>query len=329
MTGRPLRIGILGAARIAPPALVHPARSLDGVAASAIAARDPKRAEVFAAEHGIPTVYPSYAELVQSRDVDAVYNPLPAGLHCEWSVRALRAGKHVLCEKPFASNASEAQQMADVARETGLVLVEAFHYRYHPVAHRMIALARNALGPLEQIDAEFSVPIPKGDIRFDYALGGGASMDLGCYPVHMVRHVTGEEPGVISAEAIEEPARIDLSMRAQLRFPSGIEGSVSCSMAAGVRIGASLRVRGSRGLLTVTNPLAPHAFPHEIALSTDAGESTESLEGDATYLYQLRAFEAAVRGGAPLPTGPADAVANMRVLDAMYRAAGLTARGAP
>src|SRR5215469_3185924 len=125
----PVRFGILGAARIAPKALIEPANQLDSIEVLAVSARDPVRASAFAAAHGIPRVLSSYDELIAASDIDAVYIPLPNSLHCEWTLRALRAGKHVLCEKPIASNAAEAQQMADVARATGLVLAEAFHYR--------------------------------------------------------------------------------------------------------------------------------------------------------------------------------------------------------
>jgi len=136
----PLRIGILGAARIAPMALIRPARLVSEVEVTAIAARDEGRARKFAAKHGIPRVFPSYEALLEDRNVDAIYNPLPNGLHCEWTIRALESGKHVLCEKPIASNASEARQMADAAAKTGRELVEAFHWRYHPLATRVLEI---------------------------------------------------------------------------------------------------------------------------------------------------------------------------------------------
>src|SRR5262245_6154694 len=140
---QPLRIGILGAARIAPMALVRPARDVPEARVLAVAARDRQRAERFAQRHGIPRVHPSYQALLDDPEIDAVYIPLPNGLHCEWSVRALEAGKHVLCEKPIASNAVEATRMAEVAVKTGHVLVEAFHWRCHPLATRMREVLRS------------------------------------------------------------------------------------------------------------------------------------------------------------------------------------------
>src|SRR5690348_11472118 len=133
-----LRIGILGAARIAPSAVIKPARNHDEAVVTAVAARDRGRADAFATKHGIPNVRDSYAALIADPDVDAIYNPLPNGLHAEWTIAALEAGKAVLCEKPFTANAKEAEEVAAVATRTGVVVMEAFHYRYHPLAHRML-----------------------------------------------------------------------------------------------------------------------------------------------------------------------------------------------
>src|SRR5512139_3630913 len=148
----PVRMGILGAAVIVPTALTGPARSVPEVEVAAIAARDPKRAAAFARRHGIPRVHPSYADVLADPAIDAIYNPLPNSLHAEWTIRALRSGKHVLCEKPFASNSAEAGEMGRVAAETGLVLSEAFAYRYHPLAARMKEiLASGEIGQVEHI----------------------------------------------------------------------------------------------------------------------------------------------------------------------------------
>src|SRR5512143_3841429 len=158
MTDTPLRIGILGAARIAPMALVRPARQVPEAAILAVAARDPVRAQKFAHTHGIARVHPSYDALLADPEIDAVYNPLPNSLHCEWTIRALEAGKHVLCEKPLASNAAEAERMAAVAQQTGRVLVEAFHWRYHPLAARMRAILDSGeLGTLRHIETHFCI----------------------------------------------------------------------------------------------------------------------------------------------------------------------------
>ncbi|HTD50007.1 MAG TPA: Gfo/Idh/MocA family oxidoreductase, partial [Acidimicrobiia bacterium] len=148
-----LRIGILGAARIAPSAVIKPARNVDEAAIHAVAARDRTRAQSFASKHGIPKVHDTYAALVADPDLDAIYNPLPNGLHAEWTIAALEAGKHVLCEKPFTANAKEAEDVAAVASRTGLVLMEAFHYRYHPLAQRVLDIVGSGvLGQVRHVE---------------------------------------------------------------------------------------------------------------------------------------------------------------------------------
>ena len=192
---RPLRFGILGAARIAPDALVKAAQNVPDAQVVAVAARDPKRAREFADANNIPRVLASYDDLVNDAELDAIYNPLPNSLHCEWTIAALRAGKHVLCEKPLASNAVEAERMSKVADETGKILGEAFHYRYHPLADRVRALIGDGtLGRLVHVEGQFSVPIPETNVRFDYSLAGVATMDLGCYPLHMIHYFSGLAP---------------------------------------------------------------------------------------------------------------------------------------
>src|SRR5215467_8076543 len=199
----PVRIGILGAARIAPAAVIKPAQTVGDAMIGAVAARDRTRADAFAAKHGIPRVHASYAALLADPDIDAIYNPLPNGLHAEWTIAALEAGKHVLCEKPFTNNAQEAEAVAAVADRTGLVVMVAFHYRYHPLADRMLALVEGGeLGTLEHVETALCFPLPRfSDIRYQYDLGGGATMDVGTYTVHLARLLGLEEPTVTSARA--------------------------------------------------------------------------------------------------------------------------------
>ncbi|MDX1649278.1 MAG: Gfo/Idh/MocA family oxidoreductase [Myxococcota bacterium] len=329
MSDAPLRFGILGAARIAPMALVRPARQVEGAQVVAVAARDPDRARRFATRHGVPRVHGSYAALLADPEVDAVYNPLPNALHAEWTVRALEAGKHVLCEKPLASNAAEAARMADAARAAGRRLVEAFHWRYHPLAARMLAIvAGGELGPVRHLETELVIPLvlPR-DIRWRLDLAGGATMDVGCYTIHMLRSLAGAEPEVVSARARELGAGVDRTMDAELRFADGRTGRIRCGLLSARIFRARARVVGERATLEVTNPLAPHFF-HRLRVRSTAGARRERVPGRATYVHQLEAFVDAVRAGTPLPTDPADAVANMRVIDAVYDAAGLARRGA-
>ena len=318
MDDSPLRMGILGAARIAPMALVRPAREVAGVEVRALAARDPARAQAFARRHGIPRVHASYEALLADPELDAIYNPLPNSHHCAWTVRALEAGKHVLCEKPLASNAGEAARMGEAAARAGRVLMEAFHWRYHPLAARMLeVIASGELGAVRHVEATFCVPLLlPGDIRYRLDLAGGATMDTGCYAIHVVRTLAGAEPEVVSAEARLASPRVDRWMAAELRFPDGRSGRVECSLASAKLLAASARVVGDAGELRVTNPIAPQ-FWHRLRVTSARGRRSERVPGDASYTHQLRAFLAAVREGAPFPTHAGDSVANMRVIDAV------------
>jgi predicted dehydrogenase len=323
-----LRIGVLGAARIAPAAIVKPARASDAAEVVGLAARDRTRAEAFATKHGIPRVFDSYDELVADPDIDAIYNPLPNGLHAQWTIAALEAGKHVLCEKPFTSNVTEAELVAAVADRTGLVVMEAFHYRYHPLAHRMRALVEaGELGTLEHVEAALCFPLPKfSDIRYQYDLGGGATMDVGSYTVHLTRLLGLEEPTVTSAKAKLRTPDVDRAMTAELAFPSGHTGRVTCSMWSSDVLKTIVRARGTHGELRVINPTNPQVW-HRMHVKIDGTSRTERFSRRPTYEFQLDAFTAAVLRGEPTLTPPPDSIANMRVLDAMYVAAGMRPRG--
>jgi len=323
-----IRIGIIGAADIAGQALVDPSRSVDEVDIAGVAARDTHRAEKFAGQHGLGKVYPTYEALLEDPSLDAVYIPLANSLHARWSIAALEAGRHVLCEKPLASNAEQARDMVSAAERQKRALVEAFHWRYHPVASRMIELGRR-IAPLERVEASFNISIPADNIRFNLELAGGSFMDLGCYCVHMVRTVVGEEPEVLTASAAEGPEGIDQSMRAELSFPGGLPAVVSSSMVAEQTTwpeAMAFRAWGKAGRLEVLNPMAPQ-FGHRIhAELVDGTIVDEVLDTATSYEHQLRAFCHTLQGGGPALTGGADAVANMRVIDAVYEASGLGAR---
>ena len=229
-----LRIGILGAARIAPSALVRPTRRTDGAVVAAVAARDPERARAFARKHGIPRVVGSYGALIEDPEIDAIYNPLPNGLHAQWTVRALEAGKHVLCEKPFTANAAQAHQVAAAHLETQsrlgrpLVLMEAFHYRYHPLMARVRELTAG-LGMVQRVETSMCFPLPSfSDIRYQYDLAGGSLMDAGCYALHIARHAVPGlgEPVVTAARAklLRRDRRVDRAMTVELSYPGGATG---------------------------------------------------------------------------------------------------------
>ena len=323
----PLRIGVLGAARIAPVALIKPAKGNDEVAVAAVAARDVSRAQAFATKHDIARVHDSYEALIADPDLDAVYIPLPNGLHGRWTRAALTAGKHVLCEKPFTANAAEAREIAELAAKSDRVVMEAFHYRYHPLALRIEKIiASGELGKLERVEAALCFPLPKfTDIRYNYALAGGATMDAGCYPVNMVRTFGGSTPEVVSAQAKLRDTEVDRAMTAELRFAAGHTGRVRCSMWSSDLLRLSAKVVGDRGELRVVNPVTPQLF-HRLSVRSADGKRVERFSHRASYAYQLDAFAAAVLRGEAVKTTPEDAVENMTVIDAIYRAAGLPLR---
>jgi predicted dehydrogenase len=294
---------------------------------AAVAARDRSRAELFAAKHSIPRVYNSYRELVEAPDLDAVYVPLPNGLHAEWTLAALAAGKHVLCEKPFTANASEARQVAEAAAASDRVVMEAFHWRYHPLAARLIELvAGGELGDIHRIEAALVIPLPRwSDIRWQLDLAGGSLMDVGCYPVHIVRTLAAAEPEVTSAVCKERTPGVDRWIRAELSFGDGRTGRITAGMWSAAIIRTHVRVTGERAAMTVINPQAPQLF-NLIVVRPGGRIRWERVPGRPTYEYQLEAFVSAIRRGGPVPTGPSDSVGNMTVIDSIYRAAGLQPR---
>lgn len=322
-----LRIGILGAARIAPVALIKPARRSGQAAVTAVAARNRQRAEEFARKQGIPRVIDSYAQLVADPDIDAVYNPLPNGLHGHWTIAALRAGKHVLCEKPFTANANEARAVVEACNANpGFVAMEAFHYQYHPFAKRLVEIVRSGeLGNIQKIDVAFSAPLWKrGDIRYQLALAGGATMDMGCYPVSLLR-LLAPGPRVISAEAKLSSPGVDRAMDAHFSLPDGGSAHIGCSMFSSSVLRLHAEVIGDDGKISVFNPFSPQ-HGHRMKVTTPLGSRKERFSRRPTYDFQLDAFVAAAQDGASFPTTAADAIRTMELIDAIYNAAGLPLR---
>jgi predicted dehydrogenase len=326
----PVRFGILGCAAVAEYALIAPAGEQAGIAIAAVASRDPRRGREYAERHGIAQVF-SYEELLQAPDIEAIYVALPNSMHCEWSIRALEAEKHVLCEKPLASNAAEAEQMADAAARTGRKLVEAFHWRYHPLAQRLQDIvASGVLGPLQTVDVRFLIPAhyaSDSDIRFNYALGGGSTMDAGCYCISLLRLLLGEPLCVTKAVPTMHSEKIDSAMQAELAFGGDCIGRFHCSHRhPSEDITMDCKIVGTRGLLTVLHPFTPH-WGNAIELHVDGGTHREELPLISTYHYQAREFARVLREDTPIRTTAQDAVANMRVVDDVYRCAGLPLRG--
>lgn len=332
-----IRLGLLAASRIAKSAIIDPLPDVDGVEVTAVAARDLGRARATADEWGATYAYGSYQELIDSDEVDAIYIGTPASSHREWSIAAINAGKHVLCEKPLASNAADAQLIADAAAAAPeVVVMEAFHWRYHPCAQQIRDIIDSgALGQLQRMESIFDIPvgaIPQTDIRWNLPLGGGATMDLGCYSIQWARWVASADPTVmpqvVSASTVSPVPGIDGSLGAELLWPSGLSAFIHSSMIAkGDKVDARLVVRGSAGEMVVYNPLCPQSGA-SIKVTTDDGTTLHEVSSSSTYFHQLVAFRNAIVDGTPFPTTVEDGVRNMAIIDACYTAAGLEPRPA-
>ncbi|MDG4667740.1 Gfo/Idh/MocA family oxidoreductase [Mycobacterium sp. 236(2023)] len=318
-----LRIGVLGASRIAESAIVGPAQEL-GHRLVAVAARDPLRAQSFADKYGVERVVASYQDLVTDPEVDVVYNPLANSLHAPWNLAAVAAGKPVLTEKPFARNRDEAARVAAAADAGGVTVMEGFHYLFHPINHRALAVAGDGtIGDLTRIEVRMGMPEPHSDDpRWSLELAGGALMDLGCYALHVMRQFG--DPVVVTATAVERSAGVDERFDAELVYPSGVTGLTTNSMVDD-EYSFTLRLLGTRGEVFVHNFIKP-PDDDRLTLRTADGTTVEHFGTRASYTFQLEAFAAHVQDGTPLPLGTADAVANMALIDEVYRAAGMAPR---
>ena len=313
----PLRIGLLAASKIAVTAVIAPARDRDDVAITAVAARDSARARAYAETHGIAAVAENYAALIARDDVDVIYIGNPISGHAEWTIRALEAGKAVLCEKAFALNATEARAMVAAAKMAGRPLLEAFHYRFHNVIRRAEAIVRSGeLGRLTHARATFDAAIPYSadEIRWRADQGGGALGDLGSYPAHALRTVIGAEP-VVTAARIEMREGVDAATSAELTFPGDLQASLACSMVA-ERFDATLTLTGEDGELSIRNFVGPQmGCSFRVRIGEDL--RSEPTDGPTTYAAQLEHLVAVMRGDVAPRTGGDDAIANLLLMDAI------------
>ena len=325
----PLKIGILGAARIADDGIVDPSRVL-GHRLVAVAARDRSRAEAFAAQRGVERVHQTYAEVIDDPEVEVVYNALVNSLHAQWNQYALNAGKHVLSEKPFASNAAEALVVRDVARTASGQIVEGFHYLHHPVNQRLRELVTSGeLGDVQQVDIELSIPgPPDNDPRWSLELAGGATMDLGCYVLSAARQFgrwLDEVPSVVSVETTLKKPDVDASMRVELDYSRGIRGRVHWDMDAKGRQ-MVWTVSGTEATAVVPAFAVPHT-DNRIVITRDGSTEEQTLGDQTSYTYQLAALAEALQTGAEFLIDVDDSVSNAELIDEVYRRAGLSPRG--
>lgn len=318
----PLRLGVLGTGGIAHSFVgaVRTEANAAGTEVVAVASRTAEGAAAFAREFGLPRAHAGYAALLADPEVDAVYNALPTGLHAEWSVRAARAGKHVLCEKPLAVGAADVATMFAAADAAGVTLLEAFPYAYHPQMDATLALLRGgAIGTVRAVQAAFGFTLSDAtNVRLDPALGGGALLDVGCYAVSFARRVIGERPARAQATAHWGSTGIDLSLAGTLEYPGGAVAQVACSFETAPHRYAV--VAGSDGVLETGYPnhtrVAPPARPQE-GLRVRRGRAWDAPVEDVPvpaasgFVGELAAFVAMVRA----PGGPEVRDARARSLD--------------
>lgn len=326
-SGGPVRIGILGASSFAPTTLINPAKGNADVVVAAVGARDMPSAQQFATKYHIPKAYGTYEELIEDPDLDAIYVLVPTSMHGMWTKAALAAGKHVLCEKPFTANAAEAREIAELAARSDRIVMEAIQFRHHPLTLRVEEIiASGELGKLERVDVVLCVLLHQFSGNcYNYSLAGGATMDAGSYVANMVRTFGGSTPEVVAAQAKLRAPQVDRAMTADLQFAAGHTGRLRCALWSSDLFRATAKVVGDSGELRWLSPAAPHLFPR-LSVRSANGKRVERFPRRATYAYQLDAFAAAVLHGAPVRTTPEDAVENMSVIDAIYRAAGLPVR---
>ncbi len=314
-----MRWGLLSTARIN-RALLGGAAATDAADVVAVASRDLARGEAFAAEHGIPRTHGSYEALLEDPEVDAVYNPLPNSMHLPWSIKALEAGKHVLCEKPLSRRVADVEAAFDVADSAGLVLAEAFMWRHHPqVARLRQLLDAGAIGRLRLVRSAFTFPIAsQDDIRLAAALDGGSLMDVGCYCISASRVVAGAEPERVHGEQVLGGDGVDIAFSATLRFGGDVLAQFDCGFSLPQRM--EVEAVGEGGSLRLTDPWKGTEPVIEVR---DADGAIERVECEAAnpYACELEDFARAAAGEGEPRLGRADAVGQARVIEALYESA--------
>ncbi len=319
------RFGVLGAANIATKRFVPAVRDSRNAEIVAIASRDGARAREVATRFAIPRSYDSYEALLADPEIDAIYNPLPNALHAEWTLAAARAGKAILCEKPLATSPDEARRVVDGCRDAGVLVMEAFMYRFHPQHARVRDLVPGTIGEVRAMRAAFSFslePFDANNVRLNAALGGGALADVGCYPIDAARTIFGEEPLWAAAFADVDPRfGVDVTVAGMLGFGGNRVATIDCGFRAAGR--GWYHVSGSAGSVFVLNAFTPQPDEGDVTIVVDDGRERrfERVPAVDQYRLEAEAFADAVLHATPLATPAEDAVANARVIAALRRSA--------
>lgn len=322
MSSGKLRWGVLSTANIGRAAVNPAIQASSNGRLVAVASRDEARARDFARDADIPRHYGSYEALLEDDGVDAIYIPLPNSMHREWTIRAAEHGKHVLCEKPLALSTAECREMADAARGAGVLLMEAFMYRFHPRTEALLEHVRSgAIGEVRSIRSTFTFRLTRQDnIRLDPDLGGGALMDVGCYCVNASRTVAGSEPVEVQALASWTDRNVDAELTGMLRFESGLVAHFDCALTLERR--ELLEIGGTDATLLVPSAFLPGtADAAWQELRGRSGDADHVVSGTDEYRHMVEHFADAVARGAAVRYGPEEAEANMAVIEALYASA--------
>ena len=315
----PLRWGLLSTARIN-RALIPPIRKSRRSQLVAVASRSPEQAEAYARQWGIPRAFGSYQELLADPEIDAIYNPLPNALHAEWTIKALQAGKHVLCEKPLDVSLEAVDAITRAAQEAGKVVSEAFMYRHHPQTILVKEMVANgAIGDLQAMRGIFTFNLARPeDVRLDPALGGGSIWDVGCYPISFARYIAGGEPEEVFGWQVSGPTGIDLLFAGQMRFSGQRHAQFTSSFITPFQ--ASMEIIGSTGRLSIPTPFKP-GKNEKIYLWRGDQLETIRIRGQELYLGEVEDMEAAVLDGKPPRLSLADSRGNIVTIQALLESA--------
>jgi D-xylose 1-dehydrogenase (NADP+, D-xylono-1,5-lactone-forming) len=314
-----LNWGLLSTARIS-RSLIPILQNSERNRLAAVASRSQDAAETYARQWEIPRAFASYDAMLQSPEIDVIYNPLPNHLHAEWTIKALQAGKHVLCEKPLALTLAEVDAMAAAAKRSGRVLAEAFMYRHHPLTLKVMEVVRSGvLGTLQLVKGAFTFNLkPLGDIRVKKETGGGSIWDVGCYPISYARMVCGAEPVEAFGWQIVGSGGVDEYFDGALRFPNDVRAEFDSGFRSPSR--AYIEVVGSGGVLHVPHPFRP-AHDEKLMLTTDEGEEVIEVPGEDLYRGEVEDMADAILLGKEPRISLADSRGNVRAILALLQSA--------
>ncbi|HLK60206.1 MAG TPA: Gfo/Idh/MocA family oxidoreductase [Chthonomonadaceae bacterium] len=316
---RKVKWGVLGCAAFARNTAIPAMQQAEGVELTAIASRTREKAEAFQQLFGFQKAYGAYEDLLADPEVEAIYNPLPNGMHPEWTIKVAQAGKHSLVEKPFAANVSEAEEVAKVVREHGVHVMEAFMWRFHPMHRRARQLVcEGAIGPLRLFRTAFTFNITRGpNVRLDAELAGGGLMDVGCYCVSEARFFFDAEPVRVYARADYDPEyKVDMLACGVLEFPNGGRATFDCGFELPYR--CDYEISGSKGRIVCPNAILP-GDNAELRLDIAGQSTTETFPSINQWSLEFEHLSRCIVEGTPLDYDTADAIKQQRVLDAIYR----------